>query len=333
MNSPRSAGPPAGTVTDPGPYRGTGVPHRPPAVLPAAPPWRTYRGGPDLAPPPDDEAEADRRLGAATPTPVATGPVAGETAAVNAALLLRRPLLITGPSGVGRSAVAFRVARELGLGRVLHWTVTGASVLRGALYTGGPAGVRLGPVGTALLPYGRPRVLLVEGLDRGDFDLPVELRAALRRGGFDIPELADDASATVTADDPGVVAPAPHGVVACHEPPITVITAGRSQIFPPEFLADCLHWEHPVPTVADLTALVRTRAGITDSADPRLLALVAELAEAWSADPQALGRLTSGQVLDAVALAAAAPWPREEAPDAVAARLLGLLRAHAPGAP
>ncbi|MEV0322839.1 MoxR family ATPase [Streptomyces sp. NPDC050658] len=337
MNSPRSAGPTAGTVTGPGPYRGTGLPHRPPAVLPAPPPWRTYRGGPDLPPPPDDEAEADRRLGAANPVPWVPAATTGEAAAVNAALLLRKPLLVTGPSGVGRSAVAFRVARELGLGRVLHWTVTGASHLRGALYRArvveGVPRVRLGPVGTALLPYGRPRVLLVEGLDRGDFDLPLELRAALLRGGFDIPELADEDSATVTADDPGVTAPVPEGVVACHEPPVTVITAGRGQALPAEFLAGCLHWEHPVPTVEDLTALVRTRAGITDSSDPRLLALVAELAEAWSADPHALGQLTAGQVLDAVTLAAAAPWPPEQSPEAVAARLVELLRAHAPGTP
>ncbi|MEU5998769.1 MoxR family ATPase [Streptomyces sp. NPDC047197] len=337
MNSPPSARPPARTAAAPGPYLGTGLPHEPCAVLPAPPPWRTYAGGPDLEPPPDDAAEAERRLGAATRAALNLETASGETAAVNAALSLRKPLLITGPPGVGRSAVAFRIARELGLGRVLHWTVTGASVLRAALYTAraaeGGTKVRLGPLGTALLPYGRPRVLLVEGLDHGDFDLPVELRAVLRRGGFDIPELAEEDSAVVTTDDPGVPAPVPRGLVACHELPVTVITAGRDRVFPAEFVADCLHWEHPVPTTAELTATVRSRAGLTDDADPRLLALVAELADAWSADPRALGRLTAAQALDAVALAAAGPWPPDETPGAVAARLLDLLRGPAPGTP
>ncbi|GGV28855.1 ATPase AAA [Streptomyces longisporoflavus] len=334
MNSPLSAGPPAPAAV-PGPYLGTGVPHEPSALLPAPPPWRTYAGGPDLAPPPDDAAEAERRLGAATRAALGLPTAAGESAAVNAALVLRKPLLITGPPGVGRSAVAYRIARELGLGRVLHWTVTGASVLRDALYTArsaeGGTRVRLGPPGTALLPYGRPRVLLVEGLDRGDFDLPVELRAVLRRGGFDIPELAEEASARVLTDDPGVRAPVAHGAVACHELPITVITAGRARVFPAEFMAECLHWEHPVPTAAELTAAVRSRAGLTDSTEPRLLAFITELAEAWSDDPHALDRLTVARALDAVTLAAAGPWPPDESPDAVAARLLGLLRGPAPG--
>ncbi|MGW6057660.1 AAA family ATPase [Streptomyces sp. NPDC055189] len=334
MNSPLSARPPAHTDAAPGPYLGTGVPHEPSAVVPAPPPWRTYAGGPDLAPAPDDAAEAERRLGTATRAALGLQTAAGEVAAVNAALALRKPLLVTGPPGVGRSALAFRIARELGLGRVLHWTVTGASVLRDALYAARPTQqggtkVRLGPLGTALLPYGRPRVLLVEGLDRGDFDLPVELRAVLRRGGFDIPELADEASARVMTDDPGVPAPVARGAVACHELPITVITAGRTRVFPADFMADCLHWEHPVPTAAELTAAVRSRAGITDSADPRLLTLVTELAEAWSDDPRALGGLTVTRALDAVTLAAAVPWPPDETPDAVAARLLGLLRGPA----
>ncbi|MEV8313665.1 AAA family ATPase [Streptomyces sp. NPDC059900] len=335
MNSPLSAGPPARNAAAPGPYLGTGVPHEPPAVLPAPPPWRTYTGGPDLAPPPDDTEETGRRLGAATRAALGLRTAAGETAAVNAALTLRKPLLITGPPGVGRSAIAFRIARELGLGRVLHWTVTGASVLRDALYAARPAQdgtkVRLGPLGTALLPYGRPRVLLVEGLDRGDFDLPVELRTVLRRGGFDLPELAEEAAARVLTDDPGAAAPVAYGAVACHELPITVITAGRARVFPAEFMADCLHWEHPAPTAPELTAAVTSRAGLTDGADPRLLALITELAEAWSADPLALGPLTVDRALDAVTLAAAGPWPPDESPDAVAARLLGLLRGPAPG--
>ncbi|WP_409055488.1 MoxR family ATPase [Streptomyces sp. SYP-A7185] len=338
MNSPPSARPTARTHAAPGPYRGTGLPHGTAApVLPAPPPWRTYTGGPDLEPPPDDVAEAERRLGTTARAALGMATATGETVAVNAALSLRRPLLITGPPGVGRATVAFRVARELGLGRVLHWTVTGSSTLQDALYAARPAegvtNVRLGPLGTALLPYGRPRVLLVEGLDRGDFDLPVELSAVLRRGGFDVPELAADDPATVRTDDPGVTAPVSGGVVACHEPPVTVITAGRDTSFPAEFLADCLHWEHPLPTAAELMATVKSRAGITEDADPRLLALVAELADAWAADPRALGQLSVAHALDAVAFAAAGPWPPEESPDSVAARLLDLLRGQAPGAP
>ncbi|WP_270858119.1 AAA family ATPase, partial [Streptomyces rochei] len=53
---------------------------------------------------------------------------------VNAALLLRRPLLITGPPGIGKSTLAYVISRELGLGRVLEWNIVSRSTLRDGLY-------------------------------------------------------------------------------------------------------------------------------------------------------------------------------------------------------
>ena len=53
---------------------------------------------------------------------------------VNAALYLRRPLLITGKPGTGKSSLAYAVAYELQLGQVLTWPVTSRSTLQDALY-------------------------------------------------------------------------------------------------------------------------------------------------------------------------------------------------------
>ena len=53
---------------------------------------------------------------------------------VNAALYLRRPLLVTGKPGTGKSSLAFRIARELGLGRVLRWPITSHVTLSSGLY-------------------------------------------------------------------------------------------------------------------------------------------------------------------------------------------------------
>ncbi|MCP4700066.1 MAG: AAA family ATPase [Gammaproteobacteria bacterium] len=62
---------------------------------------------------------------------------AGETEIemVNAAFYLRRPLLITGRPGTGKSSLAHAVAYELDLGDVLVWPITSKSVLQDGLYS------------------------------------------------------------------------------------------------------------------------------------------------------------------------------------------------------
>ena len=54
--------------------------------------------------------------------------------AVNAALYLRRPLLITGKPGSGKTSLAYAITYELNLGPVLTWSVTARSNLQQGLY-------------------------------------------------------------------------------------------------------------------------------------------------------------------------------------------------------
>ena len=53
---------------------------------------------------------------------------------VNAALALRRPLLITGNPGTGKTSLAYAIAYELNLGSVLSWSITARSTLQEGLY-------------------------------------------------------------------------------------------------------------------------------------------------------------------------------------------------------
>ncbi|MBQ0901295.1 ATP-binding protein [Micromonospora sp. U21] len=247
-------------------YRGTGRlldPAEWQSSWPAPPPWRAFDGGPEEPPPPQEDPELARRLGEIV---VADQADSHEVDVVNAALRLRRPLLVTGRPGSGRSSLAYRVARELRLGRVLRWPVTTHDTVRAGLYQYDPVGrvhaatragrdgnpgdaglgdhISLGPLGTALLPYRAPRVLLIDELDQSDIDLPQQLRNVLDDGGFDIPELVRAArhtpEATVHTADPGRTATVRGGRVTCREFPLVVMTCTEDRVFPPAFLRHCL---------------------------------------------------------------------------------------------
>lgn len=234
-------------------YQGDASPHADPIAPP--PPWRTFpRGALNLK----------------------FRPPAGLPDAVNAALSLRRPLLITGMPGSGKSTVIESVAEELMLGPVLRWHITSRSTLMDALYRYDVLGrineqqlgssivdiapyLQLGPLGTALIPASRPRALLIDEIDKSDLDLPSDLLDVLERGEYEIPELTRHKSAEVsvrmwdTQDTHLVIG----GRVQCTEFPFIVMTSNGERDFPAAFLRRCIRFSMPAPTEESIRNIVR----------------------------------------------------------------------------
>lgn len=247
-------------------------------------------------------------------------PPPGLINAVNAALALRRPLLLTGPAGSGKSTVIEQVAEELRFGEVLRWHITSRSTLSESLYRYDALGrihaqrlgghddigpfLELGPLGTALVAVDRPRALLIDEIDKSDLDLPSDLLDVLERGDFEIPELAryTETDDTVDvrqwrSDDTTAVH---RGRVQCRQFPFIVMTSNGERDFPAAFLRRCIRFTMPKPSVEALRKVVEAHLGT--SGDEDRAGTVDELIKSFVQRVTAGESLAVDQLLNAIHL-------------------------------
>lgn len=259
-------------------FRGGRTPHDGIRTIPEPPPWRPPRA--DVRHErawPNTEADDKGLPPAMRQRGLSFHATTHVIEMVNAALYLRRPLLVTGVPGSGKSSLIDAVAYELRLGAPLRWSVTSQSTLRDALYQydaisrlqrkeRGDMGaetieernrnigdaITLGALGTALLPSSRPRALLIDEIDKSDVDLPNDLLNVFEEGEFEIPELrrfGATAEIEVFTSDPAQKrAWITGGTVACHQFPLMILTSNGEREFPTPFLRRCLLLQMPNPT-------------------------------------------------------------------------------------
>lgn len=346
-STPGGADPDAEGGTAPWPvYRGDGIAHDGITRLPDPPPWRQFNGEPvvtaDLGP----DADLSRRLGGLGHS---YRPDDEVIEAVNAALYLRRPLLVTGKPGTGKSTLAYSVAHELRLGRVLYWPISSRSTLAEGLYSYDAIGrlqeaglrqamaaageapyqapdvgryFRLGPLGTALLPAERPRVLLIDELDKSDIDLPNDLLNVFEEGRYEIPELArivedQPVVEVVTADAP-LRQPIRHGSVLCRAFPFVVITSNGERQFPAAFLRRCMRLDIQPPEKDALVSIVTAQLGA--EAAERSNQLIEDFLQR-----RVKGDIATDQLLNAIYLALSGSRPQRETRDRLTEKLLRTL--------
>ncbi|CAA6819508.1 MAG: MoxR-like ATPases [uncultured Sulfurovum sp.] len=283
-------------------YEGSEEPHDKIKDLPKPPPWREK---------------------GTTKTQNTFIPSTKEMQLVNTALYLRRPLLITGKPGTGKSSLAKAVAFELKLGKVLHWQVTTKSTLEEALYSYDAIGrlqdsslseeerfkdnsdignyVRLGPLGTAFASDSM-RVLLIDEIDKSDIDLPNNLLHVFEENEFIIPELArlnsDVHEVNTYGSDEKVKIV--RGKVESKQFPLIILTSNGEREFPPAFLRRCIHLEIEVPNKEKLTKIIKAHLNLNSEDDKKIHDILNKFLEQRDKNSK---ELSTDQLLNAIFLA------------------------------
>ena len=200
--------------------------------------------------------------------------------AVNVALLLGQPLLLTGEPGTGKTQLAFNVAYKLGLERPLKFETKSTTVAVDLFYHydalarfhAAQSGDRSPPDAMAYITFralgrailltndpvkvaalikdadrhtaARRSVVLIDEIDKAPRDLPTDILNELEELYFRIPELL---GRTVVAD------PALQ--------PIVIFTSNSEKNLPDAFLRRCVYYNIPFPDRARLQEIVRSRLG------------------------------------------------------------------------
>lgn len=182
----------------------------------------------------------------------------GLASAVRTAIAVERPLLVTGEPGTGKTALAWSVASELGLGQVLEFHTRSDHIARDLLYcfdhvrrfydaqthsaraADASGYVSLRALGCALAAPQR-RVVLIDEIDKATRDFPNDLLNELDRMTFTIAETGQT-------------------FVAAHRP-IVIITSNSEKRLPEPFLRRCVFHEIQFPDAAALTQILRERLG------------------------------------------------------------------------
>ncbi len=310
-------------------FQGTRQPHDGIGRLPDPPTWRSFSQ--------TAEGSVPRKRGEeyqAQPE---------EIDLVNAALYLRRPLLVTGKPGTGKTSLAYAVAHELQLGEVLYWPITTRTTLKDGLYRYDAIGraqdtkpgednlkqigkyIQLGALGTALLPCSQPRVLLIDEIDKGDIDLPNDLLHVLEEGKFEIPELVRIADENLEAMQVRTAYTDEHestasdltqeivrGRVQCTAFPFVILTSNGERDFPPPFLRRCLRLDMKEPGKPELERIVRAHfRDRLQQPDPQLEQEMETLITQFLAKRKQ-GDLATDQLLNAIYLVTREQTPTGE---------------------
>lgn len=196
---------------------------------------------------------------------------------VNLAVHLRRPLLVEGEPGCGKTRLADSIAVEKGLGEPVRISVKSTTRARDLLYrldalrrlqdaqTPGNRKAQsiypylsLGPLGEAIRSP-RQRVVLIDEIDKADIDFPNDLLDVLDTFSFQVDDLPPEEEEACRAERG-------FGRTVCapvSARPLIVITSNREKRLPEAFLRRCLYVHLQFPrSERVLEDIVRKNTGL-----------------------------------------------------------------------
>lgn len=190
--------------------------------------------------------------------------------AINVALYLRRPLLVEGDPGCGKTRLAYAAAYELGY-PLKECYIRSTSRAQDLLYTYDAVRrlydiqekvhkphkdyISLGPLGQAinLSQQGTPSVVLIDEIDKADIDFPNDLLLVLDRLWFKADEVPDTEGG--------------FRIDARKEErtrkdlwPLIIVTSNREKELPKPFLRRCLFYYISFPNWDTLSKIVASHA-------------------------------------------------------------------------